>query len=52
MKIDLEKVLKAWEYIIGHDNGKLSKNMVELIIQTIQLLSELKQKRNDITNRH
>lgn len=39
---ELDKVLKSWEYIVGHNDGKLSKAMAELILQTIKLLWELK----------
>lgn len=42
---DLEKVLSSWKHVIGHDKGKLSEGMRELILQTIRLLEELKKKR-------
>lgn len=41
----LEKVLNSWKLVVGSDTGKLSKGMIEHIIETIRLLEELKERR-------
>lgn len=45
MPDEFEKVLNSWKHVIGHDDGKLSKEMRELILQTVVLLEELKVRR-------
>lgn len=40
---DLEETIKAWEYIAGHNDGKLSKGMSELVLKTLKLLYGLRE---------
>ncbi len=35
-----QKILDTWKYIATHSDGKLSKGMIELVVETIRLLEE------------
>ncbi len=46
MEADLDKVKRSWEAQIVREKGKHNKQLEEHILQTIQLLQELKELRS------
>jgi len=40
-KLDFNKVLNSWKYLIAHDEGKFSKQLSEHILKTILILEAI-----------